>query len=90
MLAILCASRGGTEIPMITIEHETKGGSMADGRTFLGINKKNVCRWDMRTPQGAVQKLAVDFVHGFPYQGREELTCMKVRLLLVPVVQLQH
>ena len=85
MLVIVPASRDGVDIPMLNIEHETKGGSMADGRTFLGLDKKRICRWDMRTREGAVQDLTtpgvVEWKTGKDYSS-ESFTCMKARGML--------
>ncbi|MBA0712022.1 hypothetical protein Golax_011147 [Gossypium laxum] len=51
--------KDGTDITMMDITNDTKGSQLDPSEsTFLGLNDKILCQWDMRDKKGVVQDIA--------------------------------
>jgi hypothetical protein len=51
--------KDGVEVPMSDIVTDSKSSQMEDCKTFLGLDKHRLCRWDTRVARGVVQTTPV-------------------------------
>ncbi|XP_031498576.1 protein CYPRO4-like [Nymphaea colorata] len=72
-------AKDNTEITMRDITNDSKGAQLdPSGSTFLGLDDRRLCRWDMRDRRGVVQQLDGPVLHwtdGHQFASNTKFMC---------------